>query len=169
MRRIAKSRPGTKSASVLVHMLVRRILNLRWDVNECNKALEAYIYAWKLCQEHQLQTMFFINKALESFDEDYHYVKKYECDLKLLKDLSIFSLTKIPVLDLNSRLNLDKTLEIYKLRWNIIVDVSFASKVMSRELMSVKNFNKVFSNPNFNDSLITRAWHQIVVAEIHNF
>ena len=158
-----KIKPGTKSKSVLVHMIVRRILNLQWDVYECNKILESYAENWKFLQKHDVENIWYVNKVLDS-----HYLHKYECDLKLLKNLSIFSLTKIPVIDLNSRENLDKTIEIYKLRWNTIVDISFASKVMSRELVSVKNFNKVFKNPVYDDSLITRAWGQIVIAEIHN-
>jgi hypothetical protein len=158
-----KVKLGTKSESVLIHMLVRRVLDLRWDVVECNKILQAYSENWKLLKTHDLKKHWYFSKT-----KNFHYLEKYQCDLTLLKNLSIFNLTGIPIIDLNSHENLDKTIEIYKLRWNTIVDVSFASKVMSRELVSVKNFNKVFKNPVYDDSLLTRAWGQIIVAEIHN-
>lgn len=155
----------TKSEKVIVRMLIRRIKNLQQDIEECNRALLAYAYCWKLLQEHQFETVCFIDKALRSFDKErYYYMDKYNCDISKLKNVPIFSLTQVPNLDLDSSNNISIVIDIVRQRWDMIVHVS-SDERMRRDWVAVEDFFGMLEG--VDDLLIAQAWSAILVEQVH--
>lgn len=145
-------------------MLILRIKNLELYVEAMNEMLEIYFHFSKNheCATHSM----FQTSVLGPYN------------LELLQQTSEKKFLKIPIINLNTKIRIEKINKIIDKRRQAIIDVSFNPSSLIKKfsiletssgyLALIRGFNEIFDNPIYDDSMINQAWGMIIMERIHN-
>jgi hypothetical protein len=177
---------GTKSKSVLVNMLIKRIKNLQLIIEDANEVLAACRFLTQNYEKirnsmHFGQYLQIVESRFifhfDRYDKPIHIPESdsNRINTSLFKTMQLSDFGSIPKVDINSHKAITDTLNTLKERLIILTKLSPYNDPPSLYYYDDSDtryglnsdYEKIFNNPVYDESLIEKAWAAIIIEEVH--